>query len=98
MPRKPSQIAFDIRHEMNAYLLSDKCKPGKIPTWITYAKPYINAMLELRSIEDRYYLDSGYEICLRARCNLTNWRGERARALKAELDDLLKSCPESKHL
>ncbi len=97
MPRKPYEIALDIRHEQNKTLLSGTIR-GKVPSWITYSKPYIDAMLELRSIEDRYYLDSGYEICLRARCNLQNWRGERAKELKAELDYLLASCPKEKHL
>ncbi len=98
MPRKPFQIAFDIRHEMNAYILSSKCRPGTVPSWITHARPYVNAMMELRDIKDKYYLDSGYEVCLRARCNLANWRGARAKALKAELDALLESCPKENHL
>jgi hypothetical protein len=55
-------------------------------------------MRELNTIEERYYLDSAYEIVLRARCNLANWRGVDAKRIKAELDAILKSCPEDKHL
>lgn len=50
-----------------------------------YASPYLAAMLELNSIQDKYYLDSAREVVLRFLCNAQTWRGETARRIKAEL-------------
>lgn len=96
--RKPREIAADIMKEHARHLLSGKVKPGKMPGWLTFSRPYLEAMRTLESVEDRYCFDSGYEICLRASCNLTNWRGDRAKELKAELKALLESCPRDKHI
>ena len=49
------------------------------------AKPYLSAMFSLNSINDNYYLDSGYEIVCRFLSNASTWRGEVAKRIKAEL-------------
>ena len=49
------------------------------------AVPYLNAMLELDSIDDSYYFDSGRSIVLYFLSNANTWRGETARRVKAEL-------------
>lgn len=49
------------------------------------AIPYLNAMLELDSIDDSYYFDSGRSIVLYFLSNANTWRGETARRVKAEL-------------
>lgn len=95
--RSPRAIALDILKAKRDHLLNAKVR-GKVPLWARWSQPYLEAMLSLHSVEDRYYLDSGYEICLRCRCNLTNWRGPVASALKKELDELLASCPADKHI
>lgn len=53
------------------------------------AIPYLNAMYELSSITDRYYLDSAEDIVLRFLSNAGSWKGETARRIKAELRELL---------
>lgn len=52
------------------------------------AKPYLDAMLELNSINDKYYEDSAKSIVLYFLANASSFRGERAKVLKAELKAL----------
>lgn len=54
------------------------------------AKPYLDAMSELSSIKDAYYLDSGRSIVAYFLANAGTWRGEVARRVKAELNAMLK--------
>ena len=92
-PRPLYAIASEINIE---YL--DALRKGKTPAWLTYTKPYQQAMRELTSIEDRYGMESAYEIVLRFLANATSWRGETARRIKAELNTHLAACPDNKHL
>jgi len=50
-----------------------------------YAEPYLLALLSCRSINDTYFADDARTLVLYTLSNLTSWRGEQARALKAEL-------------
>jgi hypothetical protein len=52
------------------------------------AKPYLDAMLELNSINDKYYEDSAKSVVLYILSNASSFRGKRAKALKAELKAL----------
>ena len=52
------------------------------------ARPYLDAMLQLNSINDRYYDDSAKSVVLYFLSNASSFRGERAKALKAELKAL----------
>lgn len=52
------------------------------------AKPYLDAMLDLDSINDKYGFDSARSIILYFLSNASSFRGERAKALKAELKAL----------
>lgn len=54
------------------------------------AKPYLNAMLSLSSVNDKYALDDGKSIVLYFLSNASAFRGEKAKALKAELKALVK--------
>jgi len=54
------------------------------------AKPYLEAMLELNSINDSYYLDSGKSVVLYFLSNAGSWRGETARRIKKELKEICK--------
>lgn len=54
------------------------------------AKPYINAMASLDSINDRYGCDSGRSIVLYFLANASTWRGDNARRIKSELKEHLK--------
>jgi hypothetical protein len=72
--RSIRSIALDIRRE-----------------WIKVnyaAKPYLDAMLELNSINDKYYNDSAKSVVLYFLSNAASFRGERAKVLKAELKAL----------
>ena len=53
--------------------------------WYNYAKPYVKAMRSLDSIDDVYIADSGESVVLYALSNLSYWRGDTARMVKAEL-------------
>lgn len=55
-----------------------------------YAMPYLDAMLWLDTIEDKYMFDSGRSIVLYFLSNASRWRGDVAKRIKAELKQLLK--------
>jgi hypothetical protein len=55
-----------------------------------YAKPYLEAMSSLDSINDNYGLDSGKSIVAYFLGNATSWKGEKAREIKKELNAMLK--------
>ena len=60
-------------------------------TWpkVNYAaKPYLDAMATLDSVNDSYYCDSGKSIVLYFLANAGTWRGEDAKRIKAELKAL----------
>jgi hypothetical protein len=52
------------------------------------ARPYLDAMLDLDSINDNYGHDDARSIILYFLSNASSFRGERAKALKAELKAL----------
>lgn len=54
------------------------------------AVPYIDAMLTMHTIEDKYGEDSGASIVAYGISNMQTWRGETARLVKAELNRRLK--------
>lgn len=56
-----------------------------------YAKPYLDAMFDLDKITDKYYADSGSGIVAYFLGNANSWRGEKAKAIKAELNSMLKN-------
>ena len=58
--------------------------------WYFYAEAYVVPMMSLDSISDRYYEDSAESIVMYALANLTSWRGDTARRIKAELNGMLK--------
>ncbi len=55
-----------------------------------YAKPYLDAMLEISNINDTYYLDDARSVVQYFLSNAGNWRGADARRIKAELREMLK--------
>lgn len=81
-PQRPIyQIAADIRAEINA---------GNWPKHAAfYAAPYLVAMKELATLEDKYLCDSARSIVLYFLANAQTWRGETARRIKAELRGIL---------
>lgn len=71
MPRALNNIAREIRNDWKRMSI--------------HAKPYVDAMLELDSINDNYYADSGKSVVLYFLSNASTWRGETAKRVKAEL-------------
>lgn len=49
------------------------------------AKPYLDAMATLNSINDNYYFDSAKSVVLYFLANASTWRGEKAKQIKKEL-------------
>ena len=56
------------------------------------AEPYLQAMEVMSNIKDTYYMDSGVSVVLYFLCNSSRWRGNIARATKAELNKRAKAC------
>lgn len=54
------------------------------------AKPYLQAMSSLNSVKDNYGMDSGYSIIAYFLSNASQWKGEVAKGVKAELKKRLK--------
>ena len=71
-------------HEIASEILQDWKKPyfGAIP--------YIEAMLQLNTIHDNYYLDTAESVVIYFLANAQTWRGETAKRIKAELREMLK--------
>jgi hypothetical protein len=55
-----------------------------------YARPYLDALLTLESIDENYYQDSADSVVRYFLANASTYRGEKAKALKAELKAMLK--------
>jgi len=49
------------------------------------ARPYLDAMRELSSIDEPYFYDTGESVVRYFLANAGSWRGDTARAVKAEL-------------
>jgi hypothetical protein len=54
------------------------------------AKPYLDAMATMNSIDEPYFADSGKSIVIYFLANANTWRGETARRIKAELKALAR--------
>ena len=54
------------------------------------ARPYLDAMATLNSINDNYGFDSGKSMVLYFLSNASTWRGETAKRIKAELKAMTK--------
>jgi hypothetical protein len=53
------------------------------------AAPYIDAMVQLKAVTDKYGADDASTIILYFLSNAAGWRGEVARRVKAELKAML---------
>jgi hypothetical protein len=54
------------------------------------AVPYLDAMRHLDTMRDKYYYDDAESVVRYFLSNATSWKGETARAIKAELKAMLK--------
>jgi hypothetical protein len=55
------------------------------------AKPYLDAMSCIENITDKYFYESSSSIVVAFLANATHWRGEVARRIKKELNEMLKT-------
>jgi len=55
-----------------------------------YARDYIQAMRSCNKITDQYFADTAESVVQYALSNMSTWRGDQARAIKAELKEILK--------
>ena len=59
-------------------------------TKVNYAaKPYLDAMLSINEITDKFGYDSGESVVRYFLGNASSWRGEKAKAIKSELKAML---------
>jgi len=76
MSRPLYEIAADIRRDWKK---------------INYAaKPYLEAMAALNTIDDKYYWDDAKSVVLYFLANAGTWRGDTAKRIKAELKEMAK--------
>jgi hypothetical protein len=54
------------------------------------AKPYLNAMGSLNTMNDSYFMDDASSIVAYFLSNASTWRGETAKRIKKELNGMLK--------
>lgn len=54
------------------------------------ATPYLAAMFQLNLVTDNFYEDSAPSVIRYFLANAQGWRGEKARAVKAELKEMIK--------
>jgi len=54
-----------------------------------YAEPYLEAMEDLDTVEDRYILDSARSVINYFLANASGWKGDVAREIKKELKGMV---------
>jgi len=86
--RPVRKIAREILDHWRAQYADAPKRPG----FVTYAWPYLEAMLSLEttSRQERYGMEDAQMIVLYFLNNVTGWKGDFARAYKAELNYLLE--------
>jgi len=57
------------------------------------AVPYLEAMMQLEKITDKYIMDSAKSVILYFLSNAGSWRGETAKRIKAELKAMVNNKP-----
>ena len=77
MTRPLHEIADDIRNTWSKVYFG--------------AVPYLDAMTTLGSIDDNFSMDSGQSIVRYFLSNAKTWRGEDARRIKKELNEMIKA-------
>jgi len=54
------------------------------------AEPYLGALSQLNTVNDGYGCDSGESMVRYFLSNASSWRGETAKRIKKELNDMIK--------
>jgi hypothetical protein len=83
VPRPLNKIAAEIKTLWGT--------PAKQrPSFMVFAMPYVEAMLDLSDLTQCYGVDPAEDIVLYFLSNAAPWRGEDAKRIKAELNLMLK--------
>lgn len=82
--RSIAQIASEAEQDMRSTI------GPKYKQKLYGAIPYLDAMYSLNSINDSYGMDSGRSVVAYFLSNVSQWKGEVAKKLKAELKSLSK--------
>jgi len=56
-----------------------------------HALPYLSAMTQVHTLQDKFYADDARSIVLYFLSNAGRWTGEDARRIKKELNEMLKA-------
>jgi hypothetical protein len=84
-----NEIITDFKREFNeAMKAGKKAKHWKVK--YVHALAYVEPMLSLNTIDDKYGFDSGRSIVAYGLGNLQTWKGDKAREIKKELNGMLK--------
>lgn len=84
-------IAREIQLDMQQQARASKTR-GPHTRWenkFYAAKPYLEAMFDLHGVDQNYYQDTGASVVRYFLANVSSWRGEKAKAIKAELKEML---------
>lgn len=76
---------YKIGNDICGAALREYDQKGKWPAWWNYASQYALAISTLDSVDEYYYADSGKSLVAYTLSNLSQWKGEQARQIKAEL-------------
>ena len=90
MEKKNKRTFSDIAAEV---LKLWKAKYGKDLPWsLKCALPYLQAMIECDTTDKnaQYYAETVESVVIYFLANITNWRGEDAKRIKAELKEMIK--------
>ena len=79
-----------VAAEIDVAFKDIKRNQNPTPGYVTHCRPYIDAMLSMKSFRDFYGIDTGDDIGKRFLANAQSWRGDTARRLKAEIKQLLE--------
>ena len=85
--RTVSEVAGEI---VSAWIDEQSSRRGPRPGYLVTAWPYLEAMLRMKSPTEQYGMEDGEMVILYFLDNAQYWRGERAKALKTELKQMLK--------
>jgi hypothetical protein len=86
-----NEIIIDFKREHAERCLKSPKK--RVPHWrqkYVHALAYVEPMQCLESIDQNYGMDSAKSVVAYALGNLQTWRGEKAKAIKKELNGMLK--------
>lgn len=84
--KRAAEAAGRAYKEANLAIVRAGASPGRrLPNWAITAKPYLKAVRD-----NDYGLEDPVMCVLYALNNMTSWRGETARQVKAELNASIK--------